>query len=387
MGRPSGKPQRVRVGFIALTDCAPIVMAAQLGFDRRHGVEIVPTREASWASLRDKLLAGALDMAHALYGLVYGVHLGIGGVQRDMALFMALNRNGQGFTLSRQLAERGAVDAPSLAQLMRREPRDYSFAQTFPTGTHAMWLYYWLASVGINPLCDARILTVPPPQMVDHLQRGLVDGFSVGEPWNHGAVLAGVGITAGTSQDIWPDHPEKVLGTTAAFADAHPDTCRAVTMAVLEACRWIDASRANQTLMAETLAQPQWLGVPAQAILPRVLGKYDGGWGRRWTDPHPMRFFADGELNYPYLSDGMWFMTQYRRWGLLDAHPDYEAVAQQIHRTALYAEAATAVGAGLPASALRSSRLVDGVVWDGSDPARYADGFALHAPLADALAA
>ena len=144
-----GLPQ-VRVGFVALTDCAPVVMASVLGLDRRHGVEIVLSREASWARVRDKLVGGELEFAHVLYGLVYGVHLGIGGPQCDMAALMTLDNNGQGFTLSRQLAERGAVDLESLASLMQREPRRYTFAQTFPTGTHAH-VAVLLAGLGRHP--------------------------------------------------------------------------------------------------------------------------------------------------------------------------------------------------------------------------------------------
>lgn len=379
--RPTAAPgtTRVRMGYVALTDCAPVVMASVLGMDRRHGVEFVLSRENSWAQLRDKLIGGELEFAHVLYGLIYGVHLGIGGPHCAMAALMTLDNNGQGFTLSRQLVERGALDLQSLAALMRREPRRYTFAQTFPTGTHAMWLYYWLAAAGIHPLRDTGIITVPPPQMVVHLQRGLMDGFSVGEPWNHRAVIDGVGITADASQHVWPDHPEKVLGTTAAYADAHPDTCRAATMAVLEACRWIDANDANRRTMAETLSQPAFLDTPVDSILPRVMGDYEFGGRRRQRDPHPMRFFADGAVNFPYLSDGMWFMTQYRRWGMLAEHPDYAGIARRINRTDLYAEAASALGVAVPASPLRSSRLIDGVVWDGSDPAAYADAFPIGA--------
>lgn len=376
----------VRIGFIPLTDCASVLMAAELGFDRRHGIRIEPVRMPSWAVVRDELLGGGIDMAHVLYGLVYGVHLGIGGPRQDMAAVMTLDNNGQGITLSRALADRGAVDAESLARLMRHEPRVYTFAQTFPTGTHAMWLYYWLAAAGIDPLRDARVITVAPPQMVQHLQRGQMDGFSVGEPWNQLAVHAGVGVSVARSQEIWPDHPEKVLGCTAAWADGHPDLCRRVVMAVLEASRWIDASAGHKTRMAETLARPGALGLPVDMILPRVLGDYDDGLGRRCADPHPMRFFGDGEVNFPYLSDGMWFLTQYRRWGLLAGHPDYEGVARQVNRIALYAEAAAALGVAVPASPLRSSRLVDGVVWDGSEPAAYADAFAVRAGALPAAA-
>jgi nitrate/nitrite transport system substrate-binding protein len=379
LGSDAPEKTEVRIGYLPLTDCASVLMASVLGFDRKHGVRFVPTRERSWAAVRDKLVAGEIDLAHALYGLVYGVHLGIGGPQRDMAVLMTLDRNGQGITLSRTLAEQGAIDAQGLARLMRQSPRRYTFAQTFPTGTHAMWLNYWLADGGIDPLQDCRIVTMPPPQMADAMRQQLVDGFSVGEPWNHRAILDQVGVSVASSQQVWPDHPEKVLGSSADFADRHPNTCRAATMAVLEASRWIDASAANKALMAETIARADVIDVPVAAILPRILGRYQDGLGRSWTDARHMRFFDDGRVNFPYLSDGMWFLTQYRRWGLLRAHPDYLGVARRVNRIGLYREAAQALGVPLPASALRSSRLLDGKVWDGSDPAAYADSFAMRA--------
>ncbi|HEV7815932.1 MAG TPA: CmpA/NrtA family ABC transporter substrate-binding protein, partial [Janthinobacterium sp.] len=174
-----GKPEKqtVRIGFIPLSDCASVVMAALLGFDEKYGIKIELSKEASWAGVRDKLNNGELDAAHVLYSMVYGVQLGIGAAEKDMAVLMGLNRNGQAITLSRQLAGQGAVDGASLARLMREQPRHYTFAQTFPTGTHAMWLYYWLAAHGIDPLKDARVITVAPPQMVAHMRAGHMDGF------------------------------------------------------------------------------------------------------------------------------------------------------------------------------------------------------------------
>lgn len=370
---------RVRIGVMPLTDCAPLVMASVLGFDRRHGVEIVLSRESSWARLRDKLAAGELDLAHALYGLVYGLQLGIGGPRRDMAVLMALSRNGQGITLSNGLAAAGARDLAGLVRLIEHERRRPTLAQTFPTGTHALWLYYWLAAGGVHPMRDTRIVTVPPPQMVAHMQQGLLDGFSVGEPWNQCAIQGGVGFTAATSQAIWPDHPEKVLGGSADWVEREPDAARAVIQAVLEAGRWIDAKLAHRERVAEVLAAPAWLGVPADTIAPRLNGDYHDGVGGHWRDAHAMRFFDDGAVNFPYLSDGIWFMTQYRRWGLLDAHPDYLGVARRVQRTGLYAEAAGALGVALPSSPMRRSRLIDGVVWDGHDPAAYADAFRIRA--------
>jgi nitrate/nitrite transport system substrate-binding protein len=377
----SDKPEKeeVKIGFIPLTDCASVVMASVLGFDKKYGVKIIPTKEASWAGVRDKLVNGELDFAHVLYGLIYGVHLGTSGPKKDMAILMTLNQNGQAITLSKKLADKGAVDAASLAKLMATDKRDYTFAQTFPTGTHAMWLYYWLASVGVNPLKDAKVITVPPPQMVANMRVGNMDGYCVGEPWGHRAIADGIGITATTTQDIWADHPEKVLGTTAEFAKKYPNTARAVTAAILEASKWIDAGLQNKMKMAETIADKAYVNTSVDVINQRILGRYQNGLGKTWDDKNHMKFFADGNATFPYLSDGMWFLTQHKRWGLLKDHPDYLNVAKQINHIDIYKQAATATNTPVPKDVLRTSKFMDGVVWDGKDPKKYADSFKVKA--------
>jgi len=381
-GSDAPEKKEVRIGFIPLTDCASVVMASVLKFDEKYGIKIIPTKEASWAGVRDKLVNGELDMAHVLWGLIYGVHLGVGGAKKDMAILMNLNNNGQAITLSKKLADKGAVDGPSLAKLMGSDKREYTFAQTFPTGTHAMWLYYWLATYGINPMKDAKMITVPPPQMVANMRVGNMDGYCVGEPWGHRAIADGIGITGVTTQDIWKDHPEKALGTTGEFAAKYPNTCRAVIMAVLEASRWIDAGLQNKNKMAETVADKAYVNTSVDVINQRILGRYQNGLGKTWDDPNYMKFFNDGSVNYPYLSDGMWFLTQHKRWGLLKDHPDYLGVASKINQTALYKEAASAMKVSVPKSDLRTSKLVDGTVWDGKDPAKYADSFKVRAAAA-----
>ena len=309
----SDKPEKeeVRIGFIPLTDCASVVMASVLGFDKKYGVKIIPTKEASWAGVRDKLVNGELDMAHVLYGLVYGVHMGIGGAKEDMAVLMTLNHNGQAITLSKKLADKGAVDGPSLAKRMAgrtaNDGREYTFAQTFPTGTHAMWLYYWMAAAGINPIKDAKV------------------------------------------------------------------------MAIIEAGRWIDSGLQNKMKMAETIADKSYVNTSVDAINQRILGRYQNGLGKTWDDPNHMKFFNDGTVNFPYLSDGLWFLTQHKRWGLLKDHPDYLAVAKQGSQIDLYKEAAAGVKAAVPKDPMRSARFIDGVVWDGKNPAAYADGFKIKA--------
>ena len=377
----SDKPEKeeVRIGFIPLTDCASVVMASVLGLDKKYGIKLVISKESSWASVRDKLVSGELDAAHVLYGLVYAVHLGTAGPKKNMAVLMTLNQNGQAITLSKALADKGAVDGASLAKLMQREKREYTFAQTFPTGTHAMWLYYWLATHGIDPFKGAKTITVPPPQMVANMRVGNMDGYCVGEPWNHRAIADGIGITATTTQDIWRDHPEKVLGCSAEWVKKYPNTARALTAAVLEAGKWIDASLINKNKMAETIADKSYVNTTVDVINQRILGRYQNGLGKTWDDPHSMKFFNDGAVNFPYLSDGMWFLTQHRRWGLLKADVDYLAVATEINQIGLYREAAAMAKVSLPKESMRSTKLIDGSVWDGKNPKAYAASFKIHA--------
>jgi nitrate/nitrite transport system substrate-binding protein len=378
-GSDAPEKKEIRIGFIPLTDCASIVMASVLGLDAKHGVKFILDKQASWAGVRDKLVSGELDMAHALYGLVYGTHLGVGSTKKDMAVLMTLNHNGQAITLSKKLADKGAVDGATLAKLLKNERRDYIFAQTFPTGTHAMWLNYWLASHGIDPTRDVKNITVPPPQMVANMRVGNMDGYCVGEPWNHRAVVDGIGMTAMTTQDIWRDHPEKVLATQGDFAKSNPNTCRAAIAAILEAGRWIDASLANKNKMAQTIADKSYVNTSVDVINQRILGRYQNGLGKTWDDAHHMKFFNDGAVNFPYLSDGMWFLTQHKRWGLLKEHPDYLTVAKQVNQVALYKAGASAAQVSVPKDLMRTSKLLDGVVWDGKDPRKYADGFKIKA--------
>jgi nitrate/nitrite transport system substrate-binding protein len=373
-GSDAPEKKEVKVGFIPLTDCASVVMASVLKLDEKYGIKIIPTKEASWASVRDKLVNGELDAAHVLYGLIYGVQLGIGGPKKDMAVLMTLNQNGQGITLSNQLKDKGVTNGEQLAALMKKEKREYTFAQTFPTGTHAMWLYYWLAANGINPMTDAKVITVPPPQMVANMRVGNMDGYCVGEPWNARAIFDKIGFSATTTQDVWTGHPEKVLGTSDEWVKKNPNTARALVAAILEASRFID-QEVDKKKTATILADKAYVNTAMEVIEDRWEGKYTNGLGKSWTDPNSMKFHLDGAVNYPYLSDGMWFLTQHKRWGLLKEHPDYLGVAKAINKIDIYKQAATAAKVAIPKSDMRTSKLVDGITWDGSNPRAYADAF------------
>ena len=222
-GSDAPEKTEINLGFMALSDCASVVVAATQGFAQPYGLTLNLKRQSSWANLRDKLVSGELDAAHSLYGLVYAVHLGIGGIAAtDMAVLMGLNQNGQSINLSPGLQALGVTSPEALDRHVHQSRPRLTFAQTFPTGTHAMWLYYWLASQGIHPLQDVDSVVVPPPQMVAHLQAGRIDGFCVGEPWSASAVKQNLGFTLATTQAIWPDHPEKSWAAPAPSSSSIP---------------------------------------------------------------------------------------------------------------------------------------------------------------------
>lgn len=387
-GSDAPEKSSVNLGFLPLTDAASLIVAATQGFAQPFGLTLNLHRQNSWSALRDKLTGGELDAAHGLYGLLYAVHLGIGGSPAvDMAVLMGLAQNGQSINLSASLKAAGVTDAEALRNSVRQSGARLTLAHTFPTGTHALWLYYWLAANGIHPLQDVRTLVLPPSQMVAHLQAGRIDGFCAGEPWGAQAIAEGVGFTLATSQSIWPDHPEKVLGCTQAFVEQYPNTARALVMAILEASRFIDQNQENRRSTAQLIAGSEYVNAPLAAIESRFLGAYQDGLGNAWNDEHALRFFADGAANMPYLSDGLWFMTQLRRWGLLRQDPDYQQVASQVQQTGVYRQAAEALGIAVPESPMRSATLMDGKLWDGSDPAAYARSFTLHAMAEHAVVA
>lgn len=376
-GSDAPEKKEIRIGFIPLTDCSSVVMASVMEFDKKYGIKIIPSKEASWAAVRDKLVNGELDAAHVLYGLIYGVQMGVGGPKKDMNILMNLNHNGQAITLSSKLNAKGVTDGASLKKLIDTEKREYTFAQTFPTGTHAMWIYYWLAAQGIHPFNDVKAIVVPPPQMVANMRVGNMDGFCVGEPWGNRAIVDKIGFTVETTQAIWKDHPEKTLGCTAEFVQKNPNTARAMTAAIIDAGRWIDASLVNRQKTAEVVADKSYVNTDKDVILARMLGRYENGIGKSWDDPNAMKFYNDGYVTFPFLSDGMWFMTQHRRWGLLKEDVDYLAIAKKVNRIDIYKDAATQTKTSIAKDPMRTTKLIDGVTWDGKDPKKYAGSFKL----------
>jgi two-component system, oxyanion-binding sensor len=368
----------LRLGFVALSDAAPLIAAKLLEFGHAHGLTLELRRQPSWAALRDKLLSGDLDAAHALYGLVYGVQLGLGGPQTDMAVLMVLNRNGQAITLSNRLAD-ALAEHRTLPRALATLGRKPVFAQTFPTGTHAMWLYYWLASQGVDPLRDIESVVIPPPQMVAALAEDKLDGLCVGEPWNALAEAQGVGRTVALTGEVWPDHPEKVLACRRDFVDANPNAARALVRTMLEACRWLDGAGHREEI-ARWLARPDYIGID-EALIAARLGSGGTGISNPTAAPPPglpVRFFDNGATPYPHPFEGAWFLTQFERWGMIDARTDYAEIAARINQTQLYREAAVSVNVALPGEDM-AQVLIDGEVWGSGTPsADYAQRFTIR---------
>ena len=251
-----------------------------------------------------------------------------------------------------------------------------TFAMTFPPGTHAMWMRYWLAAGGIHPDKDVSLITIPPPQMVANMKVGKMDGFCVGEPWNARAIADGIGYTAITTQQIWKDHPEKVLAFTAEFADKNPKTVKAILRAVTESSQYIDKLE-NRAHMAEVVSKPQYINTQKEVILGRMLGDYDYGDGRKEKDPNYMTFF-DRNTNFPWKSHGVWWLSQFRRWGMVKGAPDYTGIVNKVHRPDIYREVAKEMGITVPKEDMKKETLFDKVEFDPAKPEEYVKKFSIN---------
>jgi nitrate/nitrite transport system substrate-binding protein len=372
---------KLKIGFIPLTDCGSVVMAYELGLYKKYGLEVTISKEASWAAVRDKLTIGDIQASHILYGMPYASTLGIVGAegqQKAMVIPMALNQNGQAITLGNHLKKQGVKTAQDVKKLVDADKgkKTYTFAMTFPPGTHAMWMRYWLAAGGVDPDTDIKLITIPPPQMVANMRIGNMDGFCVGEPWNARAIFDGIGFTAITTQQMWVNHPEKVLGMTQEFAEKNPKTVKAILMAVIEASQYIDKIE-NRPKVAETIGKKEYVNAPFDVVLGRMQGKYVYGDGRTEQDANYMKFYRDGEVTFPWKSHGLWFLTQHRRWGFLKEPIDYKKVVDSVNRTDLYRDAAKALGIPVPAEEYKKETLFDGIEFDPADPEGYVKKFAI----------
>ena len=383
----------LKLGFIALNDCAPLVVAHEKGLFAAEDLSVSLHREASWATIRDKLAIGAFDGAHFLAPLALGANLGVAGQTPRVIAPLALNVNGAAFTISTALAGQlreidPAPDGPrgraaALAHLIvRRQGQGappLTFGVVHPFSIHNYALRYWLAGAGVDPDRDVRIVVVPPPRTAERLASGEIDGFCVGGPWGNLSADQHVGEVLLRVADIWGLCPDKVFGVTEAWSSDNPDTLQALMRALLRAGVWAD-DPANRPELIAMLARPDYVGSPPEVV---EAGLTNIAYSRN-------------AASFPFASHALWFLTQMRRWGQIDEGVDIPLTARRVYRADLHRIAAAAVGLPTPlaeskiegahaepwslpategAIPMAPDAMFDGRVFDPIDPEAYIASF------------
>ncbi len=407
----------VKIGFIKLTDMAPLAVAYEKGFFEDEGLFVTLEPQANWKVLLDRVITGELDGAQMLAGQALAATIGY-GTRAHIIAPMALDLNGNAITVSNEVWRKmkphleigadGRIRRPISARALkpvveawRAEGRPFNMGMVFPVSSHNYELRYWLAAGGLHPgfyspddnsgQIDADVLlsVTPPPQMPATLEAGTIDGYCVGEPWNQVAAFRGVGVPVITDDEIWHDNPEKVFGITAAFAEKYPNTTRALLRALIRAAMWLDENdNANRPEAVEILARSEYVGADAEVIAGSMTGTFAYGKDDRRPAPDFTVFFRR-YATYPWYSDAVWYLTQMRRWGQIpEARPDswYDAVARSVYRPDLYLAAARSlVEDGLAREEdfpwesdgyrppTRPRDVIDGIPYDGRHPNAYID--------------
>jgi nitrate/nitrite transport system substrate-binding protein len=379
-GSTTPEVRKALLGYIALTDSAPLIVAKEKGLFAKHGMpEVEVSKQASWGATRDNLVlgggAGGIDGAHILTPMPYLMHTGRitqNSQPVPMAILARLNTNGQAISVAAKHMPLGArVDASPLKRALTPESK---VAMTFRGGTHDLWLRYWLAAAAIDPDKDAQTIVVPPPQMVANMKVGTMDAFCVGEPWNDQLVNQKLGYTAAATGEIWRDHPEKSFALRANFVERNPRATEALTAAVIEAQRWCDEP-ANKAEMCAIVGRRAWFNVPVADILARSQGNIDYGDGRKVENsPLLMKFWRD-HASYPFRSHDLWFLTEDIRWGVLPEATDTAKLIGEVNREGIWRAAADRAGvpnAEVPSGTSRGREsFFDGKVFDPENPTAY----------------
>jgi nitrate/nitrite transport system substrate-binding protein len=395
MAFPGGVPQafaatpevtKATLGYIALMDAAPLVIAKEKGLFAKFGVpDVEVAKQASWGATRDNLVLGGaangIDGAHILTPMPYLISAGKvtqNNVPTPMYLLARLNLDAQAISVSNEYKDlKVTADASALKAAFAAKKaagKDVKIAMTFPGGTHDLWIRYWLAAAGIDPDKDVSTIVVPPPQMVANMKVGNMDAFCVGEPWNEQLVNQGIGFTACTTGEVWKHHPEKALGMRAEFVDKNPNATQAILMAVLEAQQWCD-QMANKEEMSTIVGKRQWFNVPVADIVGRAKGDINYGNGRveKGTSQY-MKFWQD-HASYPFKSHDAWFVTEDIRWGKFESSTDVKALVDKVNREDIWRAAAKQMGvaaADIPATSSRGKEtFFDGKVFDPENPTAY----------------
>ncbi|WP_019995058.1 CmpA/NrtA family ABC transporter substrate-binding protein [Aureimonas ureilytica] len=380
------------LGFIALTDASPLIVAKEKGLFAKHGMaDVEVVKQSSWGTTRDNLVLGSagsgIDGAHILTPMPYLMNAGkiTQGGPMPMQILARLNLDGQGISIANAFADlKVGLDAGVLREGFAKAKaagKPSKVAVTFPGGTHDLWMRYWLAAAGIDPNTDVETIVVPPPQMVANLKVNTMDAFCVGEPWNEQMVGQKIGFSALTTGELWNNHPEKSLAMRADWVAAHPNSAKALTMAVLEAQQWCDKAE-NKTELAEIVGKRAWFNVPAKDIVKRLSGEYDYGNGRPVVEnsPHIMKFWRDN-ASYPFKSHDLWFLTEDQRWGYLPADADTKALVEAVNREDIWRAAAKDLGVAASDIPTGTSRGVetffDGKSFDPANPSAYLESLSI----------
>lgn len=375
-----------RLGYIALTDASPLIIAKEKGLYAKYGLpDMDIAKQASWGATRDNMALGfknnGIDGGHILRPKT---HLySTGKVMQNnqplpMYTLLNLNEDGQAISVSNEYKDLNVQkDASPLKLAFERKKaagKELTAAMTFPGGTHDLWIRYWLAAGGIDPDTDIKVIVVPPPQMVANMKVGNMDCFCVGEPWNEQLVNQNIGYTALTTGELWSRHPEKILGMRADFVDANPKATQAILMAVMEAQQWAD-KRENRQELSEIVGRRQWFNVPVNDINKRLLGDINYGNGREVKGTNlQMKFWGEGgSTSYPWKSLDTWFVTENIRWGKFEPTIDIKALVDKTNRSDLWREAAKTLGVvGAPTGDSRGvETFFDGVKFDPAAPMDY----------------
>jgi nitrate/nitrite transport system substrate-binding protein len=378
---------KAKLGFIALTDSAPLIIAQEKGYFKKYGMtDVEVLKQASWGTTRDNIVlgseAGGIDGAHILSPMPYLISEGkvTNGNKVPMYILARLNTNGQAVSVANEYKElkltlKSDTLKDSFAKI-KSGGKEAKCAVTFPGGNHDLWMRYWLAANGIDPNTEVSVIVVPPPQMVANMKAGNMQAFCVGEPWNARLVAQNVGYPAFTTGEFWKDHPEKAFSMRADWVDKNPKAAKALLAAVLEAQIWCDKAE-NKEEMCKIIGADKWLKVPPAEILGRLQGKVEYGDGRTVDNPDlAMKFWKDS-ASYPYKSHDLWFVTEDMRWGYFDADTDAKKLVDKVNREDIWKAAAKMIGeeAAIPKSTSRGiETFFDGVKFDPENPSEYLKG-------------
>jgi nitrate/nitrite transport system substrate-binding protein len=389
---PRPETTKAILGFIALTDAAPLIIAKEKGFFAKYGMpDVEVAKQASWGTTRDNLVLGSqgngIDGAHILTPMPYLISTGKvtqNNVPTPMYILARLNLDSQCISVSAEYADlKVGLDAKPFKSALEKKKasgKAVKAAMTFPGGTHDCWIRYWLAAGGIDPDKDIETIVVPPPQMVANMKVGTMDCFCVAEPWNEQLKNQKIGYTALNTGELWAKHPEKSLAMRADWVDKHPNAAKALLMAVQDAQMWSDKLE-NRKEIAQIVSKRQWIGAPYADVVDRLEGKFDYGTGRVVTNsPHIMKYWRD-HASYPYQSHELWFLIENVRWGKFAGKEDFKSLIAKVNREDLWRDAAKELGvpaAQIPTSKSRGvEKFFDGKTFDPENPSAYLASLAI----------